>query len=64
MDAIKRLQAAEECGRKLQVLRTDNGGELMAAEHAVYYVDEGIQRTIPRRTRRSRSASSSLEHRN
>jgi transposase InsO family protein len=35
--AIKRIQAAaaeKECGRKLRVLRTDNGGEFMAAEFA------------------------------
>jgi transposase InsO family protein len=43
-DAIKRHQAvAEECGRKLRVLRTDNGGEFTAAEFAVYCADEGIQ---------------------
>ena len=34
----------EECGRKLRVLRTDNGGEFTAAEFMVYCVDEGIQR--------------------
>jgi hypothetical protein len=44
-DAIKRHQAAtEECGRKLRVLHTDNGGEFMVAEFAAYYADEGIQR--------------------
>jgi hypothetical protein len=32
-----------ECGRKLRVLRTDNGGEFTAAEFASYYVDEGVQ---------------------
>jgi transposase InsO family protein len=43
-DAIKRHQAAaEECGRKLRVLRTDNGGEFMEAEFAAYCTDEGIQ---------------------
>ena len=37
-DAIKHHQAAaEECGRKLRVLRTDNGGEFTA-----YCADEGI----------------------
>jgi transposase InsO family protein len=43
-DAIKRHQAAadKECGRKLQVLRTDNGGEFTAAEFAAYCADEGI----------------------
>jgi len=44
-DAIKHHQAAaEECGRKLRVLRMDNGGEFTAAEFAAHYVDEGIQR--------------------
>uniref|UniRef100_A0ACD5Z1Q6 Uncharacterized protein n=1 Tax=Avena sativa TaxID=4498 RepID=A0ACD5Z1Q6_AVESA len=45
-DAIRRVQAnAEaECGRKLRVLRTDNGGEFTAAEFASYCADEGIQR--------------------
>jgi transposase InsO family protein len=44
--AIKRIQAAEEkeCGRKLRVLRTDNGGEFMAVEFAAYCADEGITR--------------------
>jgi len=44
-DTIKRHQAAvEECGRKLRVLRTDNGGEFTAAESATYCADEEIQR--------------------
>ncbi|KAK3122095.1 hypothetical protein QOZ80_8BG0665070 [Eleusine coracana subsp. coracana] len=45
-DAIRRAQAAAEaeCGRKLRVLRTDNGGEFTAAEFAAYCADEGIQR--------------------
>jgi hypothetical protein len=45
-DAIKRAQAAAEakCGRKLRVLRTDNGGEFTAAEFASYCADEGVQR--------------------
>jgi transposase InsO family protein len=40
-DAIKCHQAAveKECGRKLRVLCTDNGGEF-----TTYYADEGIQR--------------------
>jgi transposase InsO family protein len=44
--AIKRIQAAveKECGRKLQVLRTDNGGEFTAAEFAAYCADEGVTR--------------------
>jgi transposase InsO family protein len=46
VDAIRRTQdAAEaECGRKLRVLRTDNGGEYTAAEFVSYYADEGVQR--------------------
>ena len=45
-DAIRHAQAAAEaeCGRKLRVLRTDNGGEFTAAEFASYCADEGIQR--------------------
>jgi transposase InsO family protein len=45
-DAIRCAQAAVEakCGRKLRVLRTDNGGEFTAAEFASYCVDEGVQR--------------------
>jgi transposase InsO family protein len=44
--AIKRIQAAteKECGRKLWVLRTDNGGEFTAVKFATYCVDEGITR--------------------
>jgi transposase InsO family protein len=44
--AIKRIQAAveKECGRKLRVLRTDNGGKFTAAEFAAYCADEGITR--------------------
>jgi transposase InsO family protein len=33
-----------ECGRKLRVLRTDNGGEFTVAEFASYCADEGVQR--------------------
>jgi IS30 family transposase len=45
-DAIRRAQAAAEaeCGRKLRVLCTDNGGELMVVEFASYCTDEGVQR--------------------
>jgi hypothetical protein len=45
-DAIRRAQAAAEaeCGRKLHVLRTDNGGKFTAAEFASYCADEGVQR--------------------
>jgi hypothetical protein len=44
--AIKCIQAAaeKEWGRKLRVLRTDNGGEFTAAEFAAYCTDEGITR--------------------
>jgi hypothetical protein len=44
--AIKRIQAAAEkkCGRKLRVLRTDNGGEFTAAKFATYCDDEGVTR--------------------
>jgi transposase InsO family protein len=43
---IKRIQAAaeKECGRKLWVLRTDNGGEFTTTEFAAYCADEGITR--------------------
>jgi transposase InsO family protein len=45
-DAIKHVQAAaeKESGLKLQVLRTDNGGEFTAVEFAAYCANEGIQR--------------------
>jgi transposase InsO family protein len=45
-DVIKHHQSAaeKECGRKLRVLHTDNGGDFMAAEFAAYCADEGIQR--------------------
>jgi transposase InsO family protein len=45
-DAIRRPQAAAEaeCGRKLRVLRTDNGGEFTTGEFISYCVDEGVQR--------------------
>jgi transposase InsO family protein len=45
-DAIKHLQAVAEkgSGRKLRVLRTDNGREFTAGEFAAYCADEGIQR--------------------
>ena len=39
-----RLLREAESGRKLRVLRTDNGGEFTAAEFAAYCADEGIQR--------------------
>jgi len=45
-DAIKHTQAEAEkiCGRKLQVLRTNNGREFTAAEFADYCADDGITR--------------------
>jgi transposase InsO family protein len=45
-NAIRRVQVAAEaeCGRKLRMLRTDNGGEFTAAEFASYCTDEGVQR--------------------
>jgi hypothetical protein len=50
--AIKRIQAAaeKECGRKLRVLRTDNGGEFTTAEFAAYCADEGISHTFRHHT--------------
>jgi transposase InsO family protein len=44
-DAIRHAQAAAEaeCGRKLCVLRTDNGSEFTAAEFVSYCADEGVQ---------------------
>jgi hypothetical protein len=36
-------EAAEvECGRKLHVLRTDNGGEFTTTGFASYCADEGV----------------------
>jgi transposase InsO family protein len=45
-NAIRNAQAAAEveCGRKLCMLRTDNGGEFMVAEFASYYTDDGVRR--------------------
>jgi transposase InsO family protein len=45
-DAIRRAQAAAEaeCGRKLRVLRTNNGDEFTAVEFTSYCADEGVQR--------------------
>jgi transposase InsO family protein len=45
-EAIKKIKAAAEVesGRKLKVLRTDNGGEFTVAEFAAYCADEGIKR--------------------
>jgi transposase InsO family protein len=45
-NAIRHMQAAVEveCGHKLHVLHTDNGGEFMVVEFASYCADEGVQR--------------------
>jgi transposase InsO family protein len=45
VDAIRRAQVAveAECGRKLRVLRSYNGGKFTAAEFAPYCADEGVQ---------------------
>ena len=45
-DVIRHAQAAAEAesGRKLRVLRTNNGGKFTAVEFAAYCADEGIQR--------------------
>ncbi|WVZ70677.1 hypothetical protein U9M48_019320 [Paspalum notatum var. saurae] len=42
--ARARSRRGGECGCKLRVLRTDNGGEFTAAEFASYCADEGIRR--------------------
>jgi transposase InsO family protein len=46
VDAIRRAQAAAEaeCGRKLRVLRIDNGSEFTGAKFASYCADGGVQR--------------------
>jgi hypothetical protein len=46
--AIKRVQAAaeKECGSKIRVMRTDNGGEFTAAEFAAYCANEGGHSTL------------------
>jgi len=45
-EAIKKVKVAAEVesGRKLKVLRTDNGGEFTVAEFTAYCADEGIKR--------------------
>jgi transposase InsO family protein len=54
--AIRRIQeAAEECGRKLRVLRIDNGREFTAAEFTAYYVDEGVKRHFSMVERRNQT---------
>jgi hypothetical protein len=44
-DAIRPTQAAleAECGRKLRMLRTNNGGEFTVVEFVSYYVNEDVQ---------------------
>jgi hypothetical protein len=61
--AIKRIQAAaeKEFGRKLRVLRTDNGGEFMVVEFAAYCADEGTTQHFWHHTPRSRTGWSSGE---
>jgi transposase InsO family protein len=46
VNAIRCAQATveAECGRKLRVLCTDNGGEFTVTEFMSYCVDEGVQR--------------------
>jgi hypothetical protein len=46
VDAIRRAKAAAEaeCGRKLRVLCTNNGGEFTVTEFTLYCADEGVQR--------------------
>jgi transposase InsO family protein len=55
--AIITFQARVECetGKKLKVLRTDNGGEFTSVEFGEHCAGEGIQRHL--------SASSSVETR-
>jgi transposase InsO family protein len=45
VNVIRHAQAAAEveCGRKLRVLRTNNGGEFTVTEFTSYCVDEGVQ---------------------
>jgi hypothetical protein len=45
-NAIRCAHAAAEveCGRKLHVLRTDNGSEFTMDEFTSYCADEGVQR--------------------
>jgi transposase InsO family protein len=45
-EAIKKVKMAAEVesGRKLKVLRTDNGREFTVTEFAAYCTDEGIKR--------------------
>jgi transposase InsO family protein len=45
-DVVKHLQAVAEkkSGRKLRVLRTDNGREFTVAEFMAYYAEKGIKR--------------------
>jgi transposase InsO family protein len=63
-DAIKRHQVAveKECGRKLQVLRTDNSSEFTSAEFTAYCIDKGIQHHYS--TPYSPQQNGMVEHRN
>ena len=44
--AIKKfkMRVEAESGKKLQVLRTDHGGEFTSVEFAAYYADQGVVR--------------------
>jgi transposase InsO family protein len=61
VDAIRHAQAAAEveCGHKLHMLRTDNGGKFTVAEFVSYSVDEGVQRHYSTPYSPQRTASSS-----
>jgi transposase InsO family protein len=45
-ESIKKIQAAVEnnCGRKLRVFRTDNGGEFTSASFAESFACQGVER--------------------
>jgi transposase InsO family protein len=63
-EAVNTIRCAQatadaECGRKLHVLHTDNGGEFTVAEFMSYYADEGVQRHYSTPYTRNRMASSS-----
>jgi hypothetical protein len=62
-DAIKKVKAAAEVesGRKLKVLRTDNGGEFTVAEFAAYWANEGVKRHYSALIHHSRMAWWSVE---
>jgi transposase InsO family protein len=43
-EAAGAMALTEECGRKLRVLRTDNGEEFTTAEFAAYCAEVGVMR--------------------